>query len=220
MHDDFTIVVLISGRGSNLKSIIDNASHYRVKMVISNNPEASGLQHAREAGIPGMSLNRADFSSLREFKLAILKEVQAQSPSLVALAGFMQVLPPEFIEAFPGRIVNIHPALLPAYPGLDTHKRALEAGEKVHGCTVHLVDCGVDSGPIIAQAAVEVLPQDNEHTLAARVLGFEHRLYPWVINSIASGNLRLSAAGVSFSPECLQEASALGFRLKHNPLPA
>lgn len=213
MQNDFTIAVLISGRGSNLKSLIDNARRYRIKMVLSSNPEAPGLEHARAAGIPALALRRSDYPSLLQFKHAVMLEVLKQKPSLVVLAGFMQVIAAEFIDAFPSRIVNIHPALLPAHPGLDTHKRVIEAKERIHGCTVHLVDYGVDSGPVIAQAAVEVLPQDDEPALAARVLTFEHRLYPWVINSIAAGEISLRADKIRYSRSCIREAAALGFLL-------
>jgi len=213
MQSDFNIAVLISGRGSNLKSLIDNARDCKIKAVISNNPEAGGLEYAKDAGIYNRALKREDYPSLKAQKQAILEEVQSHSPQLVCLAGFMLVLQPEFVAAFPSRIINIHPALLPSHPGLDTHKRVLEAGDKYHGCSVHVVDCGVDTGPVLAQAKVEVLSSDTPDTLAHRVLSFEHQIYPWVVNSIAAGKIRIEGGGPVFSPEARREAGTLVFIL-------
>jgi phosphoribosylglycinamide formyltransferase 1 len=173
--------ILISGRGSNMKALIE-ASHasdcpYQVAMVASNNPEAPGLAHARERGIATFAhshkgLDRAAFDAL------IDRAFRDAGVEWVALAGYMRLLSPEFIAAWAGRIVNIHPSLLPAYKGLDTHARVLAAGETGHGCTVHIVTPELDAGPIVAQAEVPVFADDTPQTLAARVLDAEHRLYP------------------------------------------
>ncbi len=207
------VISLISGRGSNLKSLLDNAQDFEIIGVISNNPDAKGLEFAKERGIYSKAFDRKNFPSLKALKGAVLEEAKRLAPDLVTLAGFMQVLEPEFIAAFPGRIINIHPSLLPKFPGLDTHMRALEAKEKTHGCTVHVVDAGVDTGPIIAQAIVEVKPNDNEESLSARVLEQEHRIYAWVLNNIAKGEISISAGGVSHSEKSKYEAKNLGFKI-------
>ncbi|RMG40381.1 MAG: phosphoribosylglycinamide formyltransferase [Candidatus Dadabacteria bacterium] len=213
MPSDFNVAVLISGRGSNLEKLINCAEDYTVKAVFSNKVNAPGLEHARKAGISSLGFNRRDYKSLKDFKAAIFDAVRKSRPDLVALAGFMLIVDPEFVEEFYGRLVNIHPSLLPAYPGLDTHRRALEAGERFHGCTVHFVDAGVDTGPIIAQARCPVLPGDTADTLARRVLNLEHKLYPWVVNSIARGNIWLQNNAVEYTPGAVGEARARNFIL-------
>jgi phosphoribosylglycinamide formyltransferase-1 len=191
--DPAAIVVLISGRGSNLQSILDEARAGRlggeVRAVISNNPQAAGLDHARRAGVPARTVNHRDFADRAAFERELMRQIDAHRPALVVLAGFMRVLGREFIEHYAGRLINIHPSLLPAFPGLDTHARALAAGATLHGATVHFVTPEVDAGPIIAQTAVPVLKGDTPEALAARVLEQEHLLYPRVIRWFMEGRL-------------------------------
>lgn len=188
------VVVLISGRGSNLKAIIDAARGglpIEVRCVISNEPAAGGLAHARAAGIATEVVDHRKFPSRDAFDDALRERIDRYAPGLVVLAGFMRVLGPAFVRHYAGRLVNIHPALLPAFPGLDTHRRALEAGVREHGASVHFVTEEVDGGPVILQARVPVLPGDTPDTLAARVLIEEHRIYPEAVRWFAEGRLRL-----------------------------
>lgn len=209
-----TVTVLISGRGSNLKALINNQKGYRVGSVISNNKDALGLTLAREAGIPTHTVERSQFSSLTAFKDAVLEATLSTNPTLVALAGFMVVLHPAFIDALRGKLINIHPSLLPLFPGLDTHARVLkEPGITQHGITVHFVDSGVDTGPRIAQAAFDIEHSDTPETLAARALTFEHRIYPWVISHLASGDIQLSGDTVRYSTKASDEAKLHGFSI-------
>ena len=174
-------VFLISGRGSNMRSIVEARTGIEVRGVISNRPEAPGLEWARAQGFATHVVDHKAYGSRAEFDAELAAAIERLAPDLVLLAGFMRILTPEFIARFPRRILNIHPSLLPAFPGLHTHRRALEAGVKLHGCTVHLVTPELDSGPIVAQAAVPVLRGDTEETLAARVLEAEHQVYPQVV---------------------------------------
>lgn len=174
-----SVVVLISGRGSNLQAILRTG--VAVSGVISNEAGARGLEIAAQHGVPARVVEHRGFASRERFDAALGDEIDRFAPKLVALAGFMRILTPGFVERFPGRLVNIHPSLLPAFPGLDTHERALAAGVKVHGCTVHFVTADLDHGPIIVQAAVPVRPGDTADTLAARVLRLEHEVYPLAI---------------------------------------
>ncbi|HEX7044328.1 MAG TPA: phosphoribosylglycinamide formyltransferase [Burkholderiales bacterium] len=189
------VVVLISGRGSNLQAIIRAMQRGEIAIdvaaVISNRPHAPGLEHARAAGIAAEVVDHTGFAERAAFEAALSGRIDAYRPDLIVLAGFMRVLSAAFIERYAGRLINIHPSLLPAFPGLRTHERALAAGARTHGATVHFVTAEVDSGPIIAQAAVPVLPGDTPDSLAARVLEEEHRLYPRVIGWFADGRLRL-----------------------------
>jgi len=193
------IVVLISGRGSNLEAIlrVAAAEHWhetpgaRVVAVISNRPDAAGLAAARSAGIATAVVEHAAFDSRDAFDAALAAEIDRHRPALVVLAGFMRVLTPGFVRHFEGRLVNIHPSLLPLFPGLETHRRALAAGVRVHGATVHFVSAEVDSGGIIAQAIVPVLPTDGEEELAARVLEQEHRLLPRALRLLLEERVRL-----------------------------
>ncbi|MBX7245984.1 MAG: phosphoribosylglycinamide formyltransferase [Candidatus Sumerlaeaceae bacterium] len=176
------IGLLISGRGSNLGAILKNQeagafSNARVAVVFSNNPGAPGLEIARQHGIPALSANPADFADKKLYENHIVALFRDHQVSLVALAGYMKIVGKTLLSAFPNRIVNIHPSLLPAFPGLNAANQAIEHGVKISGCTVHLVDDGVDTGPIIAQRAVPVLPGDNEETLSARILEREHEVY-------------------------------------------
>lgn len=187
------VVVLISGRGSNLRAIIEQvrigAIPGEIRAVISNNPGAPGLTIARAAGIVTHVVDHRLFAARTDFEAALMKQIDTCQPALVVLAGFMRVLGRGFIEHYAGRMINVHPSLLPAFPGLDTHARALAAGARQHGVTVHFVTPEVDAGPIIAQAAVPVQAGDTPEALADRVLGEEHRLYPLAIQWFLEGRL-------------------------------
>jgi phosphoribosylglycinamide formyltransferase-1 len=184
--------VLISGRGSNMQALCeaarrDPAYPAEIALVLSNRADAAGLQTAEGYGAKTLVIDHKPFAKDREaHERAVDAALRDAGVELVALAGYMRVLTPWLVQAWSGRMINIHPSLLPAFPGLDTHRRALEAGVKLHGCTVHLVNEGVDEGPILGQAAVPVLPGDTEATLAARVLAAEHRLYPACLAALAA----------------------------------
>lgn len=186
-------VVLISGRGSNLSAILKatQSAGYPAEVVgvVSNKPEAPGLQLARDADISVSVLPNADYADRASYDQALQAAVDAYDPDLVILAGFMRILTPEFVAHYTGRMINIHPSLLPAFTGLHTHQRALDAGVRVHGCTVHFVTAELDHGPMIAQAAVPVLESDDARTLGARVLSVEHQLYPMAVRWFAEGRL-------------------------------
>ena len=183
--------VLISGRGSNLAALIEacGAPDYpaEIALIISNRPGAPGLDFAAKAGIPAQVIDHKGFASRGAFDTALDQALRAARVDLVCNAGFMRILTPDFVAAWRDRHLNIHPSLLPAFRGLDTHERALAAGVRISGCTVHFVRAEMDAGPIVAQAAVPVLPGDDADTLAARVLRAEHRLYPWAVRLVASG---------------------------------
>ncbi|MGW8248923.1 MAG: phosphoribosylglycinamide formyltransferase [Acidiferrobacterales bacterium] len=189
------IVVLISGRGSNLKSIIEAVQNKeipaKISCVISNRESAGGLQYARDAGIPVEVVNDRDFVSREDFDAELIRAIDRYQPKLVVLAGFMRILGDEFVNHYLGRMINIHPALLPDYPGLNTHERALQDGVERHGATVHFVTPEVDSGPIIIQRAVPVKPDDTPERLAARVLEQEHDIYPTAIQWFVEGRLSI-----------------------------
>ena len=181
------VVVLVSGRGSNLQAILD--AGIPVSAVISNVAGAGGLAIAAKAGIPAKVVPHGDFPSRDAFDDALAREIDGFQPKLVALAGFMRVLTPRFVGRYAGRLINIHPSLLPVFPGLDTHRRALDEGVKIHGCTVHFVTTDLDHGPIVAQAAVPVLANDTVEALSKRVLRQEHVVYPRAIRWFLDGNL-------------------------------
>jgi phosphoribosylglycinamide formyltransferase-1 len=188
--------ILISGRGSNMAALLsaaaDPAFPAEIVLVLSNKPAAGGLARAAEAGIPTAVVESRPFGRDRAgFERAMEAAMAEHGVELIALAGFMRVLTEDFVNRWSGRMVNIHPSLLPSFPGVDTHARALAAGVRLHGCTVHLVTPGVDEGPIIAQAAVPVLPDDTEDTLGARVLEQEHILYPAALALVAAGRVRV-----------------------------
>jgi phosphoribosylglycinamide formyltransferase-1 len=199
------VAVLISGRGSNLQALIDafgpkvQDSPVTIVLVLSNRPEAPGLERAAQAGLKTEIVDHKTFASREDFDVAMDREIRAAGAEFVVLAGFMRLLTPQFVAAWQDRMINIHPALLPAFPGLDTHKRALEAGVRLHGATVHFVRHETDTGPIIAQAAVPVLPGDDESTLAARVLAAEHQLYPLALRLVAEGRVRVEQDRVVIS---------------------
>lgn len=182
-----SVVVLISGRGSNLQAILD--AGIPVSAAISNRPDAGGLAIAECRGVVTAVVEHRHFATRDAFDAALAEEIDRHAPRLVALAGFMRVLTPGFVARYAGQLVNIHPSLLPAFPGLDTHARALAAGAKRHGCTVHFVTAELDRGPIIAQASVPVLPGDTAQTLAARVLAQEHLIYPRALRWFLDGLL-------------------------------
>jgi phosphoribosylglycinamide formyltransferase-1 len=183
------IVILISGRGSNMEAIVRAKLPAKVAAVISNRADAAGLKFAAQTGIPTQVVDDRGFSSREAFDAALAAAIDPHSPDLLALAGFMRVLGGEFVRRYSGRLVNIHPSLLPAFPGLHTHRRALQEGVKLHGCTVHFVTPQVDHGPIIVQAGVPVRPDDTEESLAARVLRQEHRVYPLAARWFLEGRL-------------------------------
>ena len=193
-----TLGVLISGRGSNLQAIIDAVAEgrldARIAVVISNRADARGLDRAKSAGIETLVLDHRDrsrFPTREDYDRAVVAELKTREVGLVCLAGFMRLLSPGFIGAFPNAILNIHPSLLPAFPGLDAQLQAWEHGVKVSGATVHLVTADLDAGPIVLQSAVPVLEHDTPETLSARILIEEHRIYPEAIRLFAEGRLRL-----------------------------
>ncbi len=188
------VVVLISGRGSNLRALVEAA--LPVVAVVSNRPDAAGLGFAAERGIATAVVDHKAYADRDSFDTALANAVDAHAPDLVVLAGFMRVLTPGFVRRYAGRLMNVHPSLLPAFPGLDTHARALAAGSKLHGCSVHFVTEVLDQGPIVAQAAVPVLDDDSPETLAARVLRQEHRLLPAAVRWFLEGRMAINGARV------------------------
>ncbi|HSH06426.1 MAG TPA: phosphoribosylglycinamide formyltransferase [Burkholderiales bacterium] len=205
-----SVVVLISGRGSNMQALLD--AGLPVSAVISNRADAKGLEIASARGVATRVVEHRAFATREAFDQALGDVAQGFKPHLIALAGFMRILTPVFVQRFEGRVMNIHPSLLPAFPGLDTHARALEAGVKLHGCSVHFVTAELDHGPMVVQAAVPVLADDTEETLAARVLEAEHAIYPAAVRWFLEGRLRVEGQrvigrdldrpdGVLFSPD-------------------
>ena len=190
-----TIVILISGRGSNMEAMLAAKLPCRISAVISNKADAKGLETARDHGIATAVIAHAEHASRELFDAALAAEIDRHAPDLVVLAGFMRILGEDFVRRYHGRLMNIHPSLLPAFPGLHTHERALEAGCRVHGCTVHFVTPALDNGPVVIQAAVPVYPDDNPDVLAARVLAQEHVAYPQAVRWFVEGRLSLDAAG-------------------------
>jgi phosphoribosylglycinamide formyltransferase 1 len=189
-----SVVVLISGRGSNLQALLD--AELPVAAVISNVPDAPGLAFAAKRGVPSLAVSHKDFASRESFDRALAEKIDGFSPRLVALAGFMRVLTPGFVENYKDRMLNIHPSLLPAFPGLNTHKRALAEGVKVHGCSVHYVTADLDHGPIVAQAAIPVRREDSAESLARRVLKLEHVIYPRAVRWFLDGRLVIERGAV------------------------
>lgn len=192
---DKTIVILISGRGSNMEAIFGARLPARIAAVISNEPEAKGLATANARRIVTTVVAHRNFPDRAAFDSALAAAIDVHRPDLVVLAGFMRVLSDAFVARYAGHLMNIHPSLLPAFPGLHTHRRALAAGVRIHGCTVHFVTAALDGGPIIVQAAVPVRAGDNEEVLAARVLREEHRIYPQAIRWFCEDKLTLAADG-------------------------
>ena len=197
--------VLASGRGSNLQAILDACARpgfpTHVAVVISDRERAVALERARAARVEAVWVDPKDFADREAFDLALVDELRARAVGLVCHAGFMRILSPAYVRAFAGRALNVHPSLLPAFPGLHAQRQALDHGAKVAGATVHFVDEGMDTGPIVLQAAVPVEPSDTEDTLAARILVQEHRLYPEAIRLFAEGRLQIQGRRVMVLPE-------------------
>ena len=192
---DGPLGVLISGRGSNLQALIravdDGRLDARIAVVISNRPQAAGLDHARQAGIETLVVDHRQFASRADFDAALARELESRSVALVCLAGFMRLVGAELLDAYPDAVLNVHPSLLPAFPGVNAQQQALDHGVKVSGATVHLVTPDLDAGPIVIQAAVPVLPGDTVDTLSARILAEEHRIYPEAVQLVLSGGWRI-----------------------------
>jgi phosphoribosylglycinamide formyltransferase-1 len=205
--------VLISGRGSNLQALLEACARpgasAEIVLVISNRADAAGLRHARDAGIATETIPHGAFATQVGFENAIDRTLHEHAIGVVCLAGFMRVLSPWFVERWRDRLLNIHPSLLPAFPGLDTHRRVLEAGVRFTGCTVHLVRPEVDAGPIVVQAVVPVLPDDSEESLAARVLQAEHRCYPMALELVASGRVQVVDETVTIAGAVVPDALVL-----------
>lgn len=200
MSKKLRIGALASGGGTNLQAIIDHCRDGKldaeIVLVISNNPDAGALERARQAGIAVRCIDHRLFSGREAFDAALVQALREAEVDLVILAGFMRIITPVFVDAFPHRIMNIHPALLPAFPGLHVQRKALEYGVRFAGCTVHFVDTGTDTGPIIIQAVVPVHDDDSEETLSARILEQEHQIYPRAIQLFAEGRLRVEGRRV------------------------
>ena len=205
MSPQIKLVVLISGNGSNLQAIIDEIEqgtlHADITRVISNRPEVSGLQRAQRANIATQVIDHKAYPSRESFDQAMMNAIDKEHPDLIVLAGFMRILSDSFVEHYLGRLINIHPSLLPNYQGLNTHQRILDANEAKHGATVHYVIPELDSGPIILQASLPVLSEDNAETLAQRVHQLEHKLYPESIRRIAAGQVTFSNGVVNFEQQ-------------------
>jgi len=208
--------ILVSGSGSNLQSIVDRIEDHRldarIQVVISNNPEAYALQRIKKYGIPAVVINHREFGSREAFDQKMIEVLRDHHVELVVMAGFMRVLTPVFLNAFPMRIMNIHPALLPSFQGIHAQRRAFEYGVKFSGCTVHFADEGVDTGPIIIQALVSVLDDDTEETLADRILREEHRIYPQAIQFYAEGRIELIGRKIR-----IRGAESIAGGALHNP---
>ncbi len=208
MNSALQVGVLASGNGSNLQAIIDQIEtatlDVNISCVISNKSGAFALERARRHNIPAIHIDHRQFSSREEYDLKLVNTLQHYNVKLVVLAGYMRIVTPILLNAFPHAVMNIHPALLPSFPGLNAQQQAIDYGVKISGCTVHFVDAGVDTGPIIIQAAVPVLPGDNEESLSARIQIEEHRIFPLAIELFSSGRLHISGRQVSitspFSP--------------------
>lgn len=203
------IVILISGRGSNMQAILEARLPLSVAAVISNDATASGLITAQKHGVATRVVDHRAHADRAAFDTALAAAIDEYAPDLLVLAGFMRILTADFVEHYRNRILNIHPSLLPSFTGLHTHRRALEAGVKVHGCSVHFVTPELDHGPIVAQAAVPVLDDDSEDTLAARVLAQEHRLYPQAVAWFCAERLRITENGSVELAEAGRPADAL-----------
>lgn len=213
MSSKLRLGVLASGGGTNLQAIIDRCRQgglaAEIVLVLSNKPRAGALERARRAGIPAVVVEQREHPDRESFDRAMVSALRQAQVDLVVLAGFMRILTPVFLDAFPHRIMNIHPALLPAFAGINAQRQALEYGVKIAGCTVHFVDPGVDTGPIIIQAAVPVLDGDDQTSLAARILEQEHRIYPRAIQLFAEGRLRIEGRHVRIDPPLTPREQAL-----------
>ncbi len=190
------IVVMISGRGSNMRALFEANLAAHIVAVISNNAQAAGLDYARQRAVETHVVNHRDFADRTAFDQALADRVDSFAPDMILLAGFMRILTDTFVSRFTGRVLNVHPSLLPAFTGLDTHQRALDEGVRLHGCTVHFVTNALDHGPIIVQAAVPVLLDDDAERLAARVLKQEHRIYPMAVRWFLEDKITLTGGRV------------------------
>ena len=200
------IVILISGRGSNMRAIIEAKLPYKICGVFSNNPDAEGISHAKHAGIETYVIDHRDYPDRVSYDEALGESIETLNPDLIVLAGFMRILTPGIINRFSNRIINIHPSIIPAFTGLNTHNRALAKGVRVHGCTVHFVTPGLDEGPIIAQAALQIKSDDTPQTLSKRVLALEHKILPKTITWILEGLCSLSDGQVSLDPKIFDDS--------------
>ncbi|MDD2928279.1 MAG: phosphoribosylglycinamide formyltransferase [Sideroxydans sp.] len=189
------VVILISGRGSNMEALLRAKLPCRIAAVISNKADAQGLETARQYGVATAVVSHRDYADREAFDAALAQEIDRHQPDFIVLAGFMRILTDGFVQHYMGRMINIHPSLLPAYAGVDTHARALHDGVKIHGCSVHFVTPALDGGPIIIQAAVPVLSDDTPQTLSARVLREEHRIFPQALRWLCRDQARLDADG-------------------------
>jgi phosphoribosylglycinamide formyltransferase 1 len=213
MSAQCNVVVLISGSGSNLQALIDSIAHdgnpARIAAVISNRADAYGLERAKQAGIATAVLDHKQFDGREAFDAALVEAIDAFNPQLVVLAGFMRILTPGFVRNYAGRLLNIHPSLLPKYKGLHTHQRALEAGDSEHGCSVHFVSEELDGGPLVVQAVVPVQSDDSPSSLAQRVHEQEHVIYPLAVRWFAEGRLQLAAQGAMLDEQLLPSTGQL-----------
>jgi phosphoribosylglycinamide formyltransferase 1 len=200
------VVVLLSGRGSNFQAIAEARLPIEIVAVISNRPQAAGLEYARERGLKAVALDHTEYQDRESFDVLLADEIERHQPDLVVLAGYMRILSTAFIARFEGRLLNIHPSLLPMFPGLKTHERALAEGVKIHGCTVHFVTAQLDHGPIVIQAAVPVRADDSTESLAARVLQEEHRIYPQAIRWFAEGRLEINHGRVNLKGDLTSQS--------------
>jgi len=208
-----TITVLISGSGSNLQALIDaietDAINAKIELVISNRPDAYGLTRAERSGIATKVIDHTQYESREAFDRELIKALKTNESDLIVLAGFMRILTPDLVKCFEGKMLNIHPSLLPKYPGLHTHKRAIEAGDKVHGTTIHFVTAELDGGPNIIQASVPVLPNDTPENLAQRVLEKEHIIYPIAVKWYVDGRLKMQEGKVLLDGHLLPEQGVM-----------
>ena len=213
MPDTCDVVVLLSGTGSNLQALIDSNdikdSPAKIRAVISNRADAYGLQRAKDAGIDTRVLDHKAFEGREAFDAALIKIIDEFKPQLVVLAGFMRILSADFVRHYQGRLLNIHPSLLPKYKGLHTHQRALEAGDREHGCSVHFVTEELDGGPLVVQAVIPVESDDSPHSLAQRVHAQEHRIYPLAVRWFAEGRLSLDEQGALLDGQLLAASGHL-----------
>ena len=206
-NNNLSVVVLISGNGSNLQALLDfsSAGNYRISGVVSNKADAYGLQRAEQSNIPTTVVEHSRYANRDLFDKALSKAIDAYEPGLVVLAGFMRILSANFVKRYNGKILNIHPSLLPSYPGTNTHQRVLDAGEKLHGVSVHFVTEELDGGPVIAQKAIAIESVDDAKTLALRIQDKEHLLYPAVVSWFADGRLQLEANDAFLDKQLLPE---------------
>lgn len=213
MPDTCDVVVLLSGTGSNLQALIDSCANtdspVRIRAVISNRADAYGLQRAKDAGIDTRVLDHTAFEGREAFDAALIEVIDTFNPQLVVLAGFMRILSAGFVRHYQGRLLNIHPSLLPKYKGLHTHQRALEAGDSEHGCSVHFVTEELDGGPLVVQAIIAVESDDSPHSLAQRVHAQEHRIYPLAVRWFAEGRLSLDEQGALLDGQLLAASGHL-----------